>query len=54
MRDLQKLLKLYNDMTKITLDLLETMDMKNPSYFITVADEFSKFAEYVGDKYVGQ
>jgi len=46
--------KAYNDMTKIILDLLIVMDLRNPSFFITVANEFSKFAEYIGNKYYGQ
>lgn len=44
----------YNDMTKIMLDLLEVLDLRNPSFFVTIASEFARLAEFVGDKYYGQ
>ena len=44
----------YDDMVKVLIDLLIGLYPIHPSLFISIVEEFSRFAEYVGRKYYGQ
>lgn len=44
----------YDDMVKIMIDLLIGLSPIHPSFFISIVEEFAKFAEYVGRQFYGQ